>query len=399
MRRFSLAVVLILIAALLAAVSSEKKIIRVGPDLKLPFSPAVKAGKFIYVAGTLATGEDGRIIQGDIKAQTRQVLENISRTLKAAGSSLGNVASANVYLTNVADFGAMNEVYKQYFPKDPPARTTVGANLVLPGAVVEIAVVAIPEGGERKVIHPSDWVRVPLPYSYGILSGDTLFLAGLVSRNGKDNSTVQGDIKTQVKTTMDSAGEILKAAGMSFADVAASRVFITDAAMFQDMNAVYRSYFPKDPPARATVRAPLVAAPYVVEIALTAVRGVPREAITTPNADGTPGQASPNLSSAIRMGDRLYLSGMLGVTASNKSDIRGQTRETLASLGRTLKAAGFEWNHVVDGIVYITDVKNFAGMNEGYREVFTKDFPARATVEVGLVNPDGLVEIMLTAVR
>ena len=115
----------------------------------------------------------------------------------------------------------------------------------------------------------------------------------------------------------------------------------------------------------------------------------------TSAAQGIPALPVP----AIRVGDRLYLSGMLGVTASNKSDIRGQTRETLASLGRTLKAAGFEWDQVVDGIVYITDVKNFAGMNEGYREVFTKDFPARATVEVGLVNPEGLVEIMFTAVK
>jgi 2-iminobutanoate/2-iminopropanoate deaminase len=68
-------------------------------------------------------------------------------------------------------------------------------------------------------------------------------------------------------------------------------------------------------------------------------------------------------------------------------------------IGRTLKAAGFGWGDVVDAVVYITDVKNFPAMNEGYREIFTKDFPARATVETGLVAPDGLVEIMFTAVK
>jgi len=90
---------------------------------------------------------------------------------------------------------------------------------------------------------------------------------------------------------------------------------------------------------------------------------------------------------------------MLGINEANKSDVKGQARETLASLGRTLKAAGFDRDHVVDAVAYLTDVKNFSGMNEAYREVFSKDFPARATVGVGIVAPDGLVEIMLTAVK
>jgi 2-iminobutanoate/2-iminopropanoate deaminase len=138
---------------------------------------------------------------------------------------------------------------------------------------------------------------------------------------------------------------------------------------------------------------------FAVEITLIAVKGPAREAILAPNADGSPGRPNPNLSSAIRVGDRLYVSGMLGNNEKNKSDMKGQTIETLANIGRTLKAAGFDWNHVVDGIVYITDVTKFQAMNEGYRTVFTKDFPARATVESGLVNPDGLVEIMFTAVK
>ena len=74
-----------------------------------------------------------------------------------------------------------------------------------------------------------------------------------------------------------------------------------------------------------------------------------------------------------------------------------QTKELLARVGRTLKAAGFAWSDVVDGIVYITDISKFDAMNEGYRTIFTKDFPARATVGTGLVGADGLVEIMFVA--
>jgi len=385
--------------AMLAPMQASKQIIRVGPDLKLPFSPAVKAGQFIYVAGAVATDEDGKIIPGDISVQTKRVLDNLSKVLVAAGSNIQHVASVNVYLKNVSDFQAMNKVYQTYWPKNPPARTTVQGNLVVPEALIEIAMVAIPNGGERKIIHPAPWPMAAAPYSYGILSGDTLFLAGLVSRRGKDNSIVEGDMQAQTAAVMENVGEVLNAAGMTFADIVSSRVYITDSAHFQAMNAAYRKYFPKNPPARATVRAALMAPQFLLEISTVAVKGGTREAFTTPNPDGSAGQPNPNLSSAIRVGNRLYVSGMLGNTSTNKGDIKGQTQETLVRIGRTLSSAGFDWKDVVDGVVYITDVRNFAGMNEAYREIFTKDFPARATVESGLVAPEGLVEIMFTAVK
>jgi 2-iminobutanoate/2-iminopropanoate deaminase len=362
-----------------------------GPMANLPFSAAVKADGFVYVAGTTSTA-------GDIRAQTRKTIEDIGATLQKAGSSLAHVASVNVYLTKADDFAAMNEVYRTFWPKDPPVRTTIVSELVVPAALVEISMVAIPNGGERVVIHPADWMKSPNPYSYGIRSGDTLFLSGLVSRNGKDNAVVEGDMTAQTRTVLDNAGEILKAGGMSFDNVVSSRVFITDNANFQAMNKVYTGYFTKDPPARATVIAPLMGPQYQVEIQLVASRA-PKQAFTTPNADGTPGRPSAILSSAIKAGNKLYVSGILGNTAETKGNMQAQTVEILNRVGRTLKAAGYDWSNVVDGIVYITDVKNFDAMNAGYRTVFTKDFPARATVRTGLVSADGLVEIMFVAAK
>jgi 2-iminobutanoate/2-iminopropanoate deaminase len=392
--RYATAAALLCGAASMLFAQSSRQIVTMGSasNLNLPFSPAVKADGLIYVAGTMP--QDG----GDIRAQTKWVLEDLDRTLKAAGSSLQHAASINVYLRNQGDFAAMNEVYRTFFTSDPPARTTVVTDLVIPSGLVEMSAVGIPNGGERVAIHPPEWVKSPSPYSYAIRSGSTLFLAGLVSRNGRDNQAVQGDMATQVRTAMDNAGEILKAAGFSYADVVAVRNYITDVKSFQDMNRVYQGYFPKDPPARATVVAPLAGPDYLFETTMVAVKG-PREAITTPGPDGAPGKPNPNLSSAIKVGSRLYVSGLLGNTADNRGDVTAQTRETLDRAGRTLKAAGFDWSHVVDGVVYITDVRNFAGMNAGYRTVFTKDFPARATVGTGLVAPDGLVEIMFTAVK
>jgi enamine deaminase RidA (YjgF/YER057c/UK114 family) len=354
----------------------------------LPFSAATKADGLVYASGTIAA-------EGDIKAQTKKVLENLDATLKAAGSSLTNAASVHVYIKNAADFAAMNEVYRTFWKADPPARTTIVSDLVLAGGLVEMSVVAVPNGGERKVIHPAGWIKSPNPYSYGIKTGNTLFMAGLVARNGKDNTAVEGSMTVQTKAVLDNAAAILKEAGMTFENVVSAKVFVTDATKFQEMNETYRTAFVKDPPARATVVAPLMSPANVVEIAFTA-SSLPKQVFTTPAADGTPGKPSPILSSAVKVGNRLYLSGLLGNTAANKGDTTAQTTEILARVGRTMQAAGFGWGDLVDGVVYITDVANFGAMNKGYQSVITKDLPARATVKVGLVA-DGMLEIMFVA--
>jgi 2-iminobutanoate/2-iminopropanoate deaminase len=389
--RVVMGVLLTGVLALGSLVTAQSRQTIPGPMPNLPFSAAVKADGLIYVAGTLSA-------EGDIRAQTRKTIEDISGVLQKAGSSLANVASVNVYLTRAEDFAAMNEVYRTFWPKDPPVRTTIVSDLVIPGALVEMSMIAIPTGGERVVIHPADWIKSPNPYSYGIRSGDTLFLAGLVARNGKDNSVVEGDMTTQTKAVLDNAGQILKAAGLGFEHVVSSRVFITDPTRFQEMNKAYVPYFPANPPARATVVAPLMAPQFQVEIQLVASR-LPKRVITTPAADGSPGKPSPILSSAIEVGNRLYVSGILGNTKETLGDAEKQTVEILNRVGRTMKAAGYDWSHVVDGIVYITDLKYYDPMNTAYRTVFPKNFPARATVKTGLVNNDGLVEIMFVAAK
>jgi enamine deaminase RidA (YjgF/YER057c/UK114 family) len=354
----------------------------------LPFSLGVKADGLIYVAGTLAQ-------EGDIKAQTKTVLDSIGQTLTKSGSSLANVVAVHVYVKNVADAAGMTEVWRTVWPKDAPVRTTIVSQLVQPNALVEMSAVAVPNGAERVVITPAGWSTAN-PYSYAIRTGNTLFMSGIVSRNAKDNTPIEGDMATQTKAVMGTAGELLKAAGLGFEHVVSSRVYITDTADFQTMNQNYVPSFPKDPPARATVVAGLPGPTYKVEMTFTAYRG-PKQALTAPNPDGTPGKPSPTLSNAIKVGNRLYVSGILGNTPENKGDMTAQTKVIMERIGRTLTGAGYAWSDVVDGIVYITDIGKFAAMNEGYRTIFTKDFPARATVGTGLVNADGLVEIMFVA--
>ncbi len=108
-----------------------------------PYSQAIRAGDLVFTAGQLgfdpATGE---LVEGGIREQTRQVLKNIAAVLEAAGSSLDRVVKTTVFIEDMGDFGAMNEVYGEFFASEPPARSTVEAGLAL-GALVEIDAIAI----------------------------------------------------------------------------------------------------------------------------------------------------------------------------------------------------------------------------------------------------------------
>jgi enamine deaminase RidA (YjgF/YER057c/UK114 family) len=369
------------------------------PSDRQPSRQAVAAGGFIYLSGMGPIDASGKVVSGDVRAQTARVLDNLAALLARHRSRLEQVAAVTVYLRNQADFAAMNEAYARYWPKDSPTRTTIIVNAIQDEALVEMSMVALADGVDRRVVLPAGWVKPTSPYSYAILSGDTLFISGLVSRNSRDNSVIAGDMRAQTETVLSNAAEILKTAGMTTADVVSARAYITDTAMFQEMNAAYRAAFPVNPPARATVRAGLTAPQHFVEITLLAVRGAERQTVTTPNPDRTPGTPNPLLSSAVRMGNRLFLSGMLGVTDANRGDAAAQTRETLARIGRTLEAAGFNWSDVVDAVVYLPKAGDLSAVDAAYRGALGSTLPARTIVEAGLVSPDALVEIMVTAVK
>jgi 2-iminobutanoate/2-iminopropanoate deaminase len=109
-----------------------------------PYSQAVIANGFVYTAGQipLIPGES-KIVEGDIQAQTRQVLENLQAVLEGAGTTLANVVKTTVFLKDMNDFAKMNEVYAQFFPENPPARSTVEVARLPRDVMVEIEVIAL----------------------------------------------------------------------------------------------------------------------------------------------------------------------------------------------------------------------------------------------------------------
>jgi 2-iminobutanoate/2-iminopropanoate deaminase len=108
-----------------------------------PFSPAVRVDHLLFLAGKVGTDSDGRLVSGGIRAETRQVMENIRAELQRNGTSMDRVVKCTAFLADMGEWGTMNEVYATFFPGPKPARSALGANGLALNARVEIECIAV----------------------------------------------------------------------------------------------------------------------------------------------------------------------------------------------------------------------------------------------------------------
>jgi len=123
----------------------ERKVVATtgAPQAIGPYSQAICIGELIFCSGQIPLTPEGKILDGDISAQTRQVLTNLQAVLAAAGSSMAQVVKTTVFMADMADFTAMNQVYGEFFGSAPPARSTVQVARLPRDARVEIEAVAV----------------------------------------------------------------------------------------------------------------------------------------------------------------------------------------------------------------------------------------------------------------
>jgi 2-iminobutanoate/2-iminopropanoate deaminase len=113
------------------------------PPARVPLSQAIRVGDWVFASGQLGTDvKTGKLVEGGIAAETRQVCENLKAVLEAGGSSLEKVVKVTIYMADLAELMAMNDVFRQYFAVDPPARTTFQCAALVAGARVEIEAIA-----------------------------------------------------------------------------------------------------------------------------------------------------------------------------------------------------------------------------------------------------------------
>ena len=125
--------------------TQEKQVIAApGAPPGLPFSSAVRVGNLLFLSGQIGVKPGTReLVPGGIEAETRQTMENIKSVLEYAGSSLDRVVKCTIFLADMRDYAAMNAVYATFFPKDPPARSAMGASGLAFSASVEIECIAL----------------------------------------------------------------------------------------------------------------------------------------------------------------------------------------------------------------------------------------------------------------
>ena len=265
----------------------------------MPAGVSGQSANLVYISNVTGTEVDGSP-QRTVEAQTAAALDRLGEALAQRGLSYTDVVVSNVFLRDARHFQGMNGVYRTYFETGAPTRATVQADLLDPEALFQISVVAT--GDPKEIIVPSGLKSPALPYSWGIRVGTTLFLSGATSRSPELYTPVEGDVPTQTRRVFGNIGFVLEEAGMSYADLVSCKVFLDDPRSFGAMNGAYAEFVPaEDPPARATVRAPLMNVVFSTEIQCVAVEA-PDRRVVRPEARGR----SP-YSPGIDTGERVYV--------------------------------------------------------------------------------------------
>ena len=398
------------------------------------YNECFKTGPWVFAAGQIASDYQTGVpaearkkanfpyYSSDIKLQTHYVLGNLKKTFEAAGSSFDHVVKAQVFHTDLANFSAFDEVWREYF-KVPPPRTTVSTTgLLVPGTLVEIDLIgyAPGQGIERKAVK-SDSPQPLANYTEAFTVGDLIFAAGQLASDFKTGVPGEAkidpafpyygsDIKKQTRFILDNIKRTFEAAGGSLDQMVKAQVFLTDLNDFHGFDEVWKEYF-KVPPARTTVgTSGLLVAGTKVEIDLIGIRaGAKKELVTSANP-----KPLANYNEAFTVGDLVFAAGQIasdyttGLAPEARVDpafpyyasaIKKQARYILGNLKRTFEAAGSSLDHVVKAQVFLTDLNDFFAFDEVWKEFF-KTPPPRTTVgTTGLLVDGCRIEIDLIGVK
>jgi 2-iminobutanoate/2-iminopropanoate deaminase len=253
------------------------------------------------------------------------------------------------------------------------------------------------------VIVSKDLPPVPRPYSYAVKAGGWVFTAGLIGfdASGAIVGSTPGrpDVAAQSRRALENLALAMAPLGVSFAQVAKVKGYLTDLRFRDAYNAVYREFLKPPYPPRAMVGAGLVRDHVIVEVeAIARVAGPPEEI-------RTPGLIPPTgpLSHGMRVGDVVFVSGFTARDArgelTGRGDMRAQAEQALDNVGAALAASGMGFADVIKINGTVPDWYGFGRYNEIFAKYFTEPFPARATIQGALGTEGALIEIEAVAAR
>ncbi len=377
--RFFIAAIASIACACCAFGAERQRIMPPGTKLAGPYSPGIFAGEFLYVAGQGAEDAQGQLPK-DEEAQIRQCLNNVKTVVGAAGLTMEHVVYVQVYLTDYRDEGPLNRVWKEFFPKAPPARSTIGV-AKLAGTPVEMSAVAIRDLALKTPIAPPGY-PASVPISPAVRVGDRLYLSGFLGRD-VNNGQVPADPAAQVQLAFDRMEATLKAAGAGFQNMVFVNPYVTDKVPMRVMNEIYAKHFEfGNTPARATISVAGLPSGANIEFTGVAVMDLSkRRAVRPKNME-----PSPTASPCVFADDTFYCSAKSGfIPGVNRgiyaSTVENQVRQTMRNLLDGLEEAGLDLSNVVSSNVYLDNMDDFSRMNTIYAQYFGVAPPARTTVQ------------------
>ncbi len=369
-----------LVLLLAANAPAERRVI-FPPGVKTvgPYSPGILAGDFLYVSGQGARRLDGQM-PATFEEQVTQCLENMKMIVETAGLTMEHVVYTHVYLENMANYDAMNRVYARYFPRNPPARATLGIHHLPTDTPVEINAVAVRDLARKKLIVPTGF-KSAAPLTPGIQVGDRLYISG---QQGRDPETgkIPADPADQVTLALDRFHQVLAAAGMDFANVVFVNPYLTGKMPMQTMNRVYASRFEfGNTPGRATIEVSSLPHDANIEFTGVAIADLSKRRAVRPK--NMP--PSPTASPCVFAGDTFYCSAKSGFIPGPNGGIyaesvEDQVRQTMRNLLDGLEEAGLDFSNVVASNVYVDNLEEFGKMNSVYAKYFSAAPPARTTI-------------------
>ncbi len=345
-----------------------------------PYSPGILAGEFLYVSGQGARKPDGSIA-AKVDDQLRDTFANVKTIVEAGGLTMEHIVFAQVYLTDPESLNeeALNRVWREVFPTNPPARGTIGV-FKLPMTPVEVTVVAVKDLARKKRVVPPGYPATS-PVTPGVMVGDRLYLSGFLGRD-INTGKIPDDPSAQVELSLNRMRQTLQAAGMDFRNLVFVNPYLTNKIPMDAMNKAYAGHFEfGDTPARATIRVAALPNGANIEFSGVAVRDVAQRRAVRPRNMEPSATASP----CVFSGDTLYCSAKSGFIPGPRSGIYAQTvehqvRQTMRNLLDGLEEAGLTFSHVVASNVYLDNIDDFSRMNGVYAEYFASAPPTRTTV-------------------
>jgi reactive intermediate/imine deaminase len=344
-----------------------------------PYSPGILAGDFLYVSGQGAKNAEGQI-SSDPEAQLKQMFENVKAIVEGGGLTMEHVVYTQVYLLDPSDEGPLNKVWKQYFPKAPPARSTIGV-AKLPGTPVEMSAVAIRDLSRKKPVVPPNY-PASSPLSAAVVAGDRLYLSGFLGRD-INTGRIPEDPAAQVDLSLDRMEAALQAAGLDFRHMVFVNPYLTRKIPANVMNRQYAKRFEfGNTPARATIEVAALPSGAQIEFTGVAVMDLSKRRAVRPKNMAP----SPTASPCVFAGDTFFCSAKSGFIPGVNggiyaSTVETQLRQTMRNLLDGLEEAGMNFSNVVASNVYLDNIDDFTQMNGVYAEYFPSAPPARTTVQ------------------